>query len=179
MYHCSKYIATVTRYCKVTSVSAYDYAVWCSILSLSVREMTEPAAKKPCTDDGFAGMERTTDRVIAYVIRKMMQDREVSANELMLRELLMAHARQYWDTLSEEPRAVDLRATLARAGLTDVTVLADDSDLPADANMLMCGHIDLDVFLLQSNKDMMKCNTFVLTRLSTGLSVVYGGTPGE
>ena len=179
MDHCINTLATVTRYDKVTAVSAYEYAVWCSILSFSVCEMAEPGAKKPCTDDGFAGMDRTTDRVIADVLRKMMQDREVPANELMLRELLLAHARQYWDTLSEEPRAVDLRATLARAGLTDVTVLADNSDLPADANVLMCGHIDLDVFLLQSNKHMMKCTMFVLTRLSTGLSVVYGGTPGE
>jgi hypothetical protein len=96
-----------------------------------------------------------------------------AGGEHIMRELLRVHAAHYAAVLCSDLPAFDLRATLVQAGLTDAVVLDSDEDIAAESNVTMCGHIDLDVFLLRNNAVLMECDRFVARPLGN-VWQVYG-----
>lgn len=133
--------------------------------------MTAPPPKRLCQDLDRA--LQMAERAIVAICREMTTLPKITGGEHIMRELLRVHATHYAAVLSSDLPAFDLRATLVQAGLTDAVVLDSNEDIAAESNVTMCGHIDLDVFLLKNNAVLMKCDRFVARPLDD-VWQVYG-----
>lgn len=129
-----------------------------SILEMIIiADMAEPDAKRPRTNDD--DLERAALRMIGSIVDEIKKNHKESGEELVLRQLLEIHAKMWIEQLATKT-PLKLRDTLDAVGLTDAVVLEERPADMVEANMLLCGNMELDIILMKSSPALMECTKF-------------------
>lgn len=104
-------------------------------------------------------MDRAARRIMGAIVAELTKNHNESGEELVLRQLLEIHAKRWIEQLAVKT-PLKLRDTLDAIGLKDAVVLdAPPADM-VEANMLLCGNMELDIILMKSAPALMACTKF-------------------